>query len=316
MSDEAKTSKSVGPGKNPPAKALDERGREPARNTDADAAERADAPNVAKPGHKGARAPLKRLSAAAAASRSFSSAPWVRVGLGCVALTVALGVGGVVGARTRPAKAAAPAPSRMASLDQAIPWKGAARAEARDAERLRIELAAVRADLLTMRGAAAERQSDGQKQLQDLRALRVALDGQKTDIASIRADLAARSERTERDLGQRGDKLSERLDRLERRLSDQTATASIPKAEPAKLAGDRQAQDKQAQGKQAHDKSGHDYVLRDVARGVALIETRSGMFDVIPGDLIPGAGRVLSIERHAGKWRVVTSSGVIDDRIE
>lgn len=51
--------------------------------------------------------------------------------------------------------------------------------------------------------------------------------------------------------------------------------------------------------------------LRDVANGGALIEGRSGLYEVYAGDPIPGIGRVDAIRRQDGRWVVVTSKGLI-----
>ena len=53
------------------------------------------------------------------------------------------------------------------------------------------------------------------------------------------------------------------------------------------------------------------WVLRDVANGSALIESRRGMFEVYAGDPIPGLGRVEAIRRQDGRWVVVTNKGLI-----
>ena len=53
------------------------------------------------------------------------------------------------------------------------------------------------------------------------------------------------------------------------------------------------------------------YALDDVRGNVAFLESRDGPFTVSPGDVLPGAGRVLKIERHGPNWVVVTSQGVI-----
>jgi hypothetical protein len=53
------------------------------------------------------------------------------------------------------------------------------------------------------------------------------------------------------------------------------------------------------------------WVLRDVARGGALIEGRQGIFEIYAGDLVPGLGRVDAIRRQDGRWVVVTSKGLI-----
>ncbi|MBR0714519.1 hypothetical protein [Bradyrhizobium liaoningense] len=51
--------------------------------------------------------------------------------------------------------------------------------------------------------------------------------------------------------------------------------------------------------------------LRDVANGGALIESRSGLYEVYAGDPVPGLGRVDAIRRQDGRWVVVTSKGLI-----
>ncbi|WP_183711559.1 hypothetical protein [Bradyrhizobium sp. ERR14] len=51
--------------------------------------------------------------------------------------------------------------------------------------------------------------------------------------------------------------------------------------------------------------------LRNAANGGALIEGRDGLYEVYPGDPIPGLGRVDAIRRQDGRWVVVTSKGLI-----
>jgi hypothetical protein len=53
------------------------------------------------------------------------------------------------------------------------------------------------------------------------------------------------------------------------------------------------------------------WILRDVANGSALIESRRGMYEVYAGDPIPGLGRVDAIRKQDGRWVVVTSKGLI-----
>ena len=53
------------------------------------------------------------------------------------------------------------------------------------------------------------------------------------------------------------------------------------------------------------------WILRDVAYGSALIDSRRGTFEVYAGDMIPGLGRVDAIRRQDGRWVVVTSRGLI-----
>ena len=53
------------------------------------------------------------------------------------------------------------------------------------------------------------------------------------------------------------------------------------------------------------------WILRDVARGGALIVSRRGMYEVYAGDPVPGLGRVDAIRKQDGRWVVVTSKGLI-----
>jgi hypothetical protein len=53
------------------------------------------------------------------------------------------------------------------------------------------------------------------------------------------------------------------------------------------------------------------WVLREVSDGMATVVGRAGIFDVIPGDPLPGVGRVDAIRRQDGRWVVVTSRGLI-----
>ncbi|UWU72659.1 hypothetical protein [Bradyrhizobium sp. NC92] len=54
--------------------------------------------------------------------------------------------------------------------------------------------------------------------------------------------------------------------------------------------------------------------LRNAGNGGALIEGRDGLYEVYPGDPIPGLGRVDAIRRQDGRWVVVTSKGLITAR--
>ncbi|HBR46856.1 MAG TPA: hypothetical protein DEA80_18385, partial [Afipia sp.] len=56
------------------------------------------------------------------------------------------------------------------------------------------------------------------------------------------------------------------------------------------------------------------WTLREVSDGIATVSGRPGIFDVIPGDPLPGIGRVDAIRRQDGRWVVVTSRGLIVSR--
>lgn len=53
------------------------------------------------------------------------------------------------------------------------------------------------------------------------------------------------------------------------------------------------------------------YALKGVSRGVAVIQTPTGMTEAKEGTSLPGVGEVRSIRRSGGDWVVVTNTGVI-----
>jgi outer membrane murein-binding lipoprotein Lpp len=53
------------------------------------------------------------------------------------------------------------------------------------------------------------------------------------------------------------------------------------------------------------------WVLRDVNRGVAILQGRAGLIEVEAGDLVPGLGRIESIRKQGNRWVVVTSRGLV-----
>lgn len=53
------------------------------------------------------------------------------------------------------------------------------------------------------------------------------------------------------------------------------------------------------------------YVLRRVTNGVAVVEGPSGLRQVVPGAVLPGAGRILSIRDTGAGWVVVTTDTII-----
>lgn len=56
------------------------------------------------------------------------------------------------------------------------------------------------------------------------------------------------------------------------------------------------------------------WTLRDMGEGAARVQSRLGIFEVYPGDPLPGVGRVDAIRQQDGRWVVVTSRGLIVER--
>ncbi len=128
-------------------------------------------------------------------------------------------------------------------------------------------------------------------------------------------DGAARFERMEKEQSARLDRFAERLDRVERAAGVADETASIPRQVPPPsppAAVSLGLRGGETRASREPPSSARGYVLREVRGGVALVDGHSGQREVAPGDTLPGAGRVRSIERRRGQWVVVTSRGVID----
>jgi hypothetical protein len=129
------------------------------------------------------------------------------------------------------------------------------------------------------------------------------------------AEITQRLDQLKADTGGR-DKLADitaRLDRIERSISSPVPTGTIAAAaKPAPVpvpAPSPAADSKPAVAKVATIDG---WLLRDVYDGVALVEGRGGgLREVSPGQFIPGAGEIRSIEKRGRSWVVVTSRGLI-----
>ncbi|MGN6463741.1 MAG: hypothetical protein ACTHLY_21405 [Pseudolabrys sp.] len=53
------------------------------------------------------------------------------------------------------------------------------------------------------------------------------------------------------------------------------------------------------------------WAIRSVRDGVALLENRGEIYEVVPGAPLPGLGRVEAVRRQDGRWVVVTPKGLI-----
>lgn len=142
-------------------------------------------------------------------------------------------------------------------------------------------------------------------------------------IAKLNADLASLKSGNSGNSAQAG-KLADRLEKLNDRIDRVEKAQAEPAAKLAKLsetveklrAADATASvaptpapAPAAQPNRLPVVDG--WVLRQVLDGAATVEGRQGIFEVIPGDPLPGVGRVDAIRRQDGRWVVVTSRGLI-----
>jgi len=149
-----------------------------------------------------------------------------------------------------------------------------------------------------------------------LAALKAGIEGSTRATNQQVAKIAERMDRAEKAQAEAGAKLAkagDSIDRLDRRLAapapdvtgaigeSRVATETPAAADARRLPAPMLAVD--------------GWVLRDVNRGAAMIQGRGGgIIAVLPGDVLPGLGRIEQIRREDGRWVVVTSRGLIVQR--
>ena len=148
---------------------------------------------------------------------------------------------------------------------------------------------------------------------------------QSQQVAKI-ADRIDRAEKAQNDAGTRLAKAGDVLDRVERRLAPtaeatggvgEARAASAPTSVPAAAASPPPpvvVASAPAASPVPEAKIVDGWVLRDVYRGAAMVQGRGGVYAVLPGESLPGVGRIESIKRLDGRWVVVTPRGFILQR--
>lgn len=139
------------------------------------------------------------------------------------------------------------------------------------------------------------------------RTLEGAIGKINADIAALKSSSAAQSA-----------KIVERIDRVEKAQAEPAAKLAKLNEAVEKLRAPAAAPAPETTGsiKAAAPQPNRlpiveGWSLRDVYDGTATVVGRQGIFDVIPGDPLPGVGRVDAIRRQDGRWVVVTSRGLI-----
>lgn len=178
----------------------------------------------------------------------------------------------------------------------------------------------------------------------DVTGLRTSLENSSKALQTQTAKLADRMERAEKaqaEPAQKLAKLGEAIERLERRTAQaaaappttlqaqaaaqaappptaiqaSSAQAAAPPPAPALAAPTTVASADITAGlgepRAPAPAVVNGWVVRDVRRGIALIEGRYGLIEVEAGDTLPGVGRIEGIRKQDGRWIVVTSRGLI-----
>lgn len=162
-------------------------------------------------------------------------------------------------------------------------------------------LATLRAELESVRTSAARTDPALEQRLDQLAAKVESVEGEtKAAVAEF--------ESAQKEAAAKLRDLAARLDRFERQaLAPAPSSGTLAKAQPKATAAKTEAG---AGGKRPPVI--RNWIVRGVADGFALVEGSAGAFEVAPGAILPGAGRVTAIERRAGGWIVITSRGVIE----
>jgi Tfp pilus assembly protein PilO len=116
--------------------------------------------------------------------------------------------------------------------------------------------------------------------------------------------------------------LESRLDKMESQimttlaaLNTKPATSTAPAAPvapPAPPVTEAAAREEAPAPKPVRNEPVDGWVLREVYKGAALVESRNRrLYEVMPGGILPGVGKVESIERRGARWVVLTDKGFI-----
>jgi len=242
-----------------------------------------------------------------------------------------------------------PAPSQhLASAVAATPVGAESAGETK---KLNDDVKALKKEVETLRAALA-RNGNGEEIRSLKRSVESVKDGMestKADVANSLAQLSGKVEKMQHDPGKLRE-INDRLDHIEKQSPVTTASiapvqaAEVPKSAPIPLPPTKTAIAKpEAPVKDAAKEPAKEtvakaetpapaaskpqtatpapsdkpqlltnWVVRDVYRGIALVEGPHGSIEVVPGETIPGAGTVKSIEKRGGSWIVLTSRGLVD----
>jgi hypothetical protein len=142
------------------------------------------------------------------------------------------------------------------------------------------------------------------------------LDQMRSDIAGVKASVDAVSRSDTAQFA----KLTERFDHLERGQTTTKTDATFPKDAPKETTGSITVPSSTAAALPVPPAPTvaspttivPGWGVRDVYRGVALLQSRAGgMVEVEAGDILPGLGRIDAVRRQDGHWVVITTRGTI-----
>jgi hypothetical protein len=187
-----------------------------------------------------------------------------------------------------------------------------ARAElGRAVQKMAGEIQALQASIGTLRAEQSQAAKVGSR-------FDVRLDAVKSETSAAIAAMAVKAERIQHEPDAKLSQIADRLDRLEHKIIIPAAGAGAPPTpggapmKTAQLTPDPiRARPENGEGPRK-PRLITNWVVRDVYGGMALLESTHGTIEVAPGEIVPGAGRVMAIERRGPGWIVITSKGLVD----
>lgn len=141
----------------------------------------------------------------------------------------------------------------------------------------------------------------------DIAALKASVEALAKNSSAQLARINERVERSEKAQNEPAAKLAQLADAVEKleRKAAASVTSSASVAAAPEITGSIVPKQ--------HDRPSvvSGWVLREVFDGAAMVESRYGLYEVVPGANLPGLGRVETIRRQDGRWVVVTPKGII-----
>ncbi|HTJ01494.1 MAG TPA: hypothetical protein VL492_01775, partial [Methylovirgula sp.] len=263
--------------------------------------------------------------------------------LGFCLLGVGIATGGQFfgGSSSVPAETAAATPAAAsatasnANAGKTPPVHMAATVDPQTAELRRLtkklteEVHALQARVDSMHAAPAASSEDVRSLKKSIEALRASFESSKTETGATIAVLSSKVDHLQHETTARVQTPAptERSARAEKPVAGApvttasvthpgtaphtTAAAPVETAMATPANAKPQTTAEKPEPKKKPEKLLANWVVRDVYRGVALIDGPEGSLEVTRGDPIPGAGTVESIERRNGGWVLVTSRGIV-----
>jgi hypothetical protein len=151
---------------------------------------------------------------------------------------------------------------------------------------------------------------DGKSGIEEIQALKENVVQARVELAALKVSLEAGNRSANAQLT----RIGERIDRIDRSQAEpltklNKAIETLERIARGDVTGSTHTPGGSSPPAKANVLEG--WLVREVHRGVALIEGRMGMVEIEAGDVVPGLGRVDSIRKQDGRWVVVTSKGTI-----